>query len=125
MKQHITTSDLDQLTEKGKERLREWWKPKKGDKAISNTEYEAFIGEREGYEDEFNIESAKYPLLSIGQMIEFLDDNFDHNGFLGDYWDISVTEKGWSILYKEGGDKIANVNLCDALWSACVEILNK
>ena len=78
MKQRITTKQLRELTKEQEKRLKGWWKPQEGD---------LFMG-REGIEtvvslfEEDGKEWIHYgggcsrghilPLLSIGQMLEFL-----------------------------------------------------
>ena len=89
MKQHITPGDLNRLSEESNQILREWWEG------------------REYFKYKYE------PLLSIGQMIEFLGTQWmtkivhasARNGHLYDINDIE--------------------ELCDALWSACKEVLNK
>ena len=91
MKQNITPKQLEELSKKGKERLRKWWKPKwwhlfiwtkKGQKGVGGTG--GFNPEAEVILISNYIESSKYlkkhkeqgwllPLLSIGQMLEFLN----------------------------------------------------
>jgi len=89
MKQHITVKQLNELSEKGKKRLRKWW-----DK------------------DEQYVKHYPLPLLSIGQMIEFLvkNDAFDDN------WQ-------GSVILPCRFDEINK--LCDALFSAVKEVLEK
>lgn len=127
MKQHITSEQLNELSERGKERLRDWWIPQTGDTAMSEkTGNWNLVG---GYQ--LNKVTAKrhfYPLLSIGQMIEFLLGHKDtrHKG------DIDLHEE--MMLNCVGGNK-ADIFLawndqyyeefCDALWEACKEELGK
>lgn len=147
MKQHITIDDLNQLSEKGKERLRKWWKPiLGGPTAIHILENYNFDGyknknyweERIVYDDQeyayFNFEEKMdggtnvietFPLLSIGQMIEFLDehDAFPEIGYdtRTGFPDISL--KKWGVeLSGQQGD-FNNNELCDALWEAVKEVL--
>lgn len=103
MKQHIDTQQLSQLTDKGREKL------------ISQ------------------IGNGKWLCLSIGQMIELLN-NYNINVQISDTENslISLTDNArWLVhdatiikslnkLYTDGGTG----ELCDALWSACVEVLN-
>ena len=93
MKQHITAEQLKELSKKGKERLGKWWKPKWGDRITS---IEKISSEKEihslGFITYYNaagfmVEFKKppfsaykdkadlSPLLSIGQMIEFLEEH--------------------------------------------------
>ncbi len=127
MKQHITTKQLNELSEKRKEKLREWWKPKEGDWVAY---YEAgespvpykyktlIIG------NNLKLEKKRKnvcPLLSIGQMIEFLGDNkvklfFTFNNDIG--WAGGGTRYSSITLEKHGKDE-----LCDVLWEAVKEAL--
>jgi len=71
MKQYITTKQLKELTNKARQDLRDWWKPKEGD-------YGWFDGETkllQANDTPFVLDTGVkyYPLLSIGQMIEILD----------------------------------------------------
>lgn len=102
MKQHVTPEQLSDLSEHGKARLREWWRPKHCDL------YWPSGSNGSGTRD--------YPLLSIGQMIEFLEQMF---------------EEGKDIRHYHHGIGFKNIvwdnkeDLRDALWNACVEVLNK
>lgn len=151
MKQHITPQQLSQLSNKRKERLREWWKyhKKRGDLfSITDEGYRNPLSENteeiyivDGWDSNFEKEIFKekhiknlLPLLSIGQMIELLN-NYNINVQISDTENslISLTDNArWLIhnttiikslnkLYTDGGTG----ELCDALWSACVEILNR
>jgi len=174
MKQHIDISQLNELSDKAKEELREWWKPKEGDsvhipedakrfsygKQIKGFESCGFIGSfglAEGlYEwdvknNKPSIEVPEYgsdnyiytlaeeclPLLSIGQMISFLDLN---NLKLEQDWYPLENKSYWQIWCYDSlmGDDLENLNsakylgkeswgkaeeLCDALWQACKAIL--
>ena|SRR5258708_6526075 len=123
MKQHITTSDLDQLNEQGKEKLKKWWKPEGGNLFIPTTdtfwvtlicrfEEDGFIYEDKWIDPKYpsTFLWVKYnkndclPVLSIGQMIEFLDPDFV------------------SLMYD---GTVMDEKLCDDLWAECVKTLNK
>ena len=151
MKQFITIDQLNELSEKGKERLREWWKPKEGDwyfipkgiqygsgyghweetlwekntihclgygelswgeggtvKYAGKVKFDSISYGEYGDDNYFEIPiKSVYPLLSIAQMIEFLD-GF---GYLSSSnlltWE-THREPNW---------------LCDALWEAVEEVL--
>ena len=100
MKQHITVEQLNQLSEKGKEKLREWWEKDivEVDESKKQPEMICF-----GYKD--------LPLLSIGQMIEFLIENNKLEG----------EEYGRPALptYNHDWEKY----ICDDLWEAVKEAL--
>lgn len=123
MKQHITVEQLGKLSEKGKNKLRKWWKPEVGDLIfkqgggswrIDEANNTASYIEHDGKE--------KYLLLpSIGQMIEFLDEKLPEGNYQlqrngeRDGWRINSDD----IEFNEEGKK----ELCDALWSACKGVL--
>lgn len=125
MKQHITIEQLNELSEKGKVRLREWWFPnnvREHDLYWFGEDYEVeTIG---CCEDEVSV-GKELPLLSIGQMIEFLFDNdfgpyitSNDNAF---YWIVEPVKK---IDYWKK-QEYSNTELCDALWEAVKDILEK
>ena len=93
MKQNITEKQLNELSEKGKKRLRKWWKPKTGDFMISDlsdgSKSVGFVVQSE------LVGGTDLPLLSIGQMIEYLNDDY--------------------IPYERAKD------FCDALWKLVKE----
>jgi len=110
MKQHITVKQLNELSEKGKERLRKKWKPKAGDMAHfipeGGLKAETFILTLR-LKEIWNKEIQKaLPLLSIGQMIEFLD-------------------KRWRDVFFYHNYVSGKENFCDDLWQATKEILEK
>lgn len=160
MKQNITIDQLNELSEKGKEKLREWWKPVEGNTVYTQSWFEDVpvfakdadfsnqkvfnmqgiqIGlaapapeiekwkkvKREGYSWIYETEDSEgyptvldkgdFPLLSIGLMIEFLD-----NGWADEYLQLNgkYIEDGMYFALK-------NEELCDALWQAVKEVLEK
>lgn len=138
MKQNITPQQLSQLSDKGIERLREWWKPNNFDLFydIEDTTHDIVTPE--------NIDKLKdwkdiYPLLSIGQMIELLEDEWMRICvFNKSILPIYYRKGSWSIeklcikheyfpCYEQGctNNTDSSRELCDTLWSACVEILNR
>lgn len=137
MKQHLSINDLNQLSEKGKIKLREWWKPEYGDfvaiKYYFQRKYrEKIYIDELGYDlvDEVmgitDLNESALPLLSIGQLIQFLDEhNPSGKGFskidatkgtdgLNYFWVVVQYDK----YYKE-------LELCDSLWMAVKDILEK
>ena len=119
MKQHITLSQLNQLGTDGKAELAKYAVSKQWSKHM---------------ESENNGGYVKLPLLSIGQMIEFLDEHRETVIFItklnchGDQvWSTgSFTCRG-NHLNKLDMSKKAHNNdkeLCDALWEAVKEVLN-
>ena len=103
MKQHIDLSDLESLSEKGKEKLREW----AGNKQIEAIESAGYQVKIYGNNDDFT------PLLSIGQMIEFLNTRA---------MTIQNYKTGWKL---EHNYDYASDELCDSLWAAVKEELEK
>ena len=108
MKQHISISDLEQLSKKGKERLRKWTKSR---------DYRLPIG--------VNAKTGNIkftlPLLSIGQMIEFLDEQLYF-----DFFERFVKTHDGEWNYED--DNLLSHNykeLCDSLWQAVKEVLEK
>lgn len=129
MKQHITVNQLDELSERGKERLRKWWKPKEGDQFVryfkldnSNRQETYYISWNDGYEDNIN-DNDSLPLLSIGQMIEFLEEHSKEGweNVIG-IWEnvIGIDEYDVCLDYRN-----SNQEFCDALWEAIKEVLEK
>lgn len=116
MKQNITPEQLNELSDKMKERLaqycgrhQEWLLAQELDDSTQWTK------------------NVFLPLLSIGQMIEFLD---EHGMY--DIHNVSRDVRGrvWKIQMKSDqfyGDSNFEgyFELCDALWQAVKEILNE
>lgn len=137
MKQHITPDQLNELSDKGKEKLREWWKPVEGDQCIDP--YEQIQTTVWCCEDD--VEEGSLPLLSIGQMIEFLDESewiesihAPQHGELnkGDlkhkdddtYWEERDMSNpyNWQVYTTTVGSWNTK-ELCDALWEAVKEVI--
>ena len=121
MKQHITVEQLNELSEKGKEKLRKWWKPIVGD-WFDDDGYMRIIPDDET-KGAFVLNSFHTPLLSIGQMIEFLDEHLKTD------WSIC---SGKNLLFFGRSDRNEiygkipqnrKGELCDALWKAVKEVL--
>jgi hypothetical protein len=106
MKQHITVKQLDKLDEKEKLQLRKWWEKHKKDEYIlaSRICKEHILGS--GEKVYVDIHGWQLPLLSIGQMIEFIVD-------YGENWRLDGALTG------------AVINPCDDLWEDVKEILEK
>ena len=113
MKLHINQEQLNELSEKGKQGLIEWWADKN---------FQGIYGDKTHRE-----KTRTLPLLSIGQMIEFLMDNtagVNMESFSeltgrddNDPWYvITNNNNNFTNEYKE---------LADALWAAVKEILNE
>ncbi len=95
MKQHITTKQLNELSEKGENYLIKWWKKSQGD--------------------------ADIVLLSIGQLIEFLGNSIEEE-FIYAQWDTNNNCESWVV--NADGESYRSKNLVDALWEAVKEVLN-
>lgn len=111
MKQYITIDQLNELSEKGKDNYAEWRT------GIKNAKWSLI-------ENIARVENVMGP--SIGEMIEFLSKNKDNYSFLapvhGDCWSVITGD----LYGKELRNKSFNKEeLCDALWEAVKEILNK
>lgn len=102
MLQHISIDDLNQLSETGKEKLRAWCK--EHEYIIIGNDIEDEYGY--GWEEDF-------PLLSIGQMIEFLR---EQNSTVSIYINAGGLE---SVTWH------SELGLCDALWEAVKKCLEK
>lgn len=140
MKQHISSEDLEQLSEKGRERLREWWKPEYGDLVAFRT------GQQRKFRTEFYApfecegfscetvqvdwllrEEEAYPLLSIGQMIELLVSRgknfsmaYDRNP---DMWTF-INGKWWPRPGETIDEELV-IDICDRLWEATKQVLER
>lgn len=96
MKQHITVEQLNELSEKGRVALRRWTL--------------ARFPETRGVYVEWVRTSPPLPLLSIGQMIEFLDQYI-----LDEILSPNQVGECEGFIKKE--------KLCDTLWEAVKEVL--
>jgi len=135
MKQTITVEQFNELGNKQRQLLRDWWRPRAGDHAYFEGMYKVLIEADSPFVGTSGVKY--YPILSIGQMIEFLDESGEysllkvHSEVLGlpHNWGVGIIKdynlgEGWVeneyiIKYQE------NVELCDALWEAVKEELEK
>lgn len=131
MKQHIAIEQLTELSPGARNKLKDWWTPQDGDLVVYwGGRWKKFYGPQvvELHHDcgsyeccgyDFEKDKNSYPLLSIGQMIEFLADS--------DYL-LNITQGQLSHQYyvwdrrREKGDQ---AELCDALWQAVKQVLIK
>ena len=119
MKQHITKEQLGELSQKGKDRLIEIFVQK--DLRL----IEAIFGKEDKDPDmEYlrNTIDEDRLLLSIGQLIAFLDENTEiksnvHDGGFIDKW------HGWNLF--ANNHYFVQEELCDVLWEAVKEVLEK
>ena len=102
MKQHITKEQWNELTEKQAETFTEW-----------ETNLGYFSKERYIALNKIN-EDLNNP--SIGEMIEFLGDDFKEIRYVSGSWKVFFYIKGELI-------ELLGKNLCDSLWEACKEKL--
>ena len=107
MKQHITVEQFDELGNKQRQFLRDWWRPQPGDHAYFEGRYKLMIEADSPFVGTSDVKY--YPILSIGQMIEFLEDSghWTHNKSM-----VSLNLREDSIT-----------NICDTLWEAVKEVL--
>ena len=125
MKQRISADDVLQLTPEQQEKLRVWWNEhrQKGDVFICRGNN--FLSGKEfawdGHNKPFNL---SIPLLSIGQLLQLLEDSGRFKGFHksdtdGQYkvYIILDDNQGWN-QYIKNDNKLVN-----ALWQAVKEIL--
>lgn len=129
MKQHITIKQLNELSEKNKKKFREaFWKISDGDLLVYG-DYKDRLGKEvivfkygmiPADEDNFG-----YKLLSIGQMIEFLDEkNYDwKNKLFAIENDLNGEPKRWITQHPRYFP--FHSEFCDALWESVKEILEK
>lgn len=113
MKQHITTKQLNELSEKGKERLLDYWL--KHHNGVGHLVKDA----PEEYCD----------FLSIGQMIEFLIDKNQRGNY--DDFNLSISgvfcpgmDQGWQVNTLDIERYYGDV-LVDCLWEAVKEVLEE
>jgi hypothetical protein len=123
MKQRIEPPQLNELTDEQKDKLREWWKPEKGDwvcdkncdNGLLHVDCDTGWAVYDNYTNHLGdwneavIKQKLLPILSIGQMIEIL----------GKDW----VEQVYSVDYDHDIYPLFDNELCDALWSAIKEVL--
>lgn len=131
MKQHITKTQIEELTDEGRKSLKKWYYPKrqKGDLIFYEHPISPSLKDKVLIFGELPMQGDPTPLLSIGQMIEFLDEKAEINDFgysrTDPYWKIEITNR--SIGRGSAGhiDITPNIELCDALFEAVKEVLEK
>ena len=131
MKQHITVDQLNELSEKGKDKLRKWYRPQVGDmyfitwfdNKIGSWTQEEFdlISRGANLDHNGDINYFRWPFLSIGQMIEFLDEQV--NGLVLDFTLINGCVDGNAYINGETLSTLNPKQFCDALWEAVKEVL--
>src|SRR5690348_12102203 len=113
MKQHITVKQLNELSDNSKDKLRKSIKIFPGDFYLGNywdkkTEY---IHDN----NETPPDKSSLPIPSIGQMIKFLDEEYNKNNRFS--LSIERTNNGWCLWESDN----FTGELCDALWEAVKE----
>ncbi len=127
MKQHITVGQLNELSEKGRVQFRKYfWKIYERDLLIYG-DYKC--SELKGNYVIFSYgmipadeERFGYKLLSIGQMIKFLDEKWDFINI--SRWHQEGKKYRWGITNTTHKKRWGSVELCDALWKAVKEVLD-
>ncbi len=119
MKQHITVDQLNELSEEHRESIRELWKPMVGDVYFNFSSLHT-----DAVNNRTTIKPSYLPLLSIGQMIEYLDEHYSLleivKGQLSNSWHIQDRSLPSIVNLPKFEEE-----LCDRLWSAVKEVLNK
>jgi hypothetical protein len=104
MKQNITIDQVKELSPSGLQKYREWV-------------YKLKLTKEE-YEDIQKHDTGHDPLLSIGQMIQFLDEKQDYQ------FHIFRRTLDWKVIVNDMQyGKVLGEELCDSLWEAVKEVL--
>lgn len=105
MKQHLSLEDLNSLSPKAKRRLNTWWK--------KNYMWKEIPGSTDG--EMYGGGSYFEPRLSIGQLIQYLDEHLDN-------W---LTPFDFGSRYQQEILLPVANELCDELWKEVRELLEK
>lgn len=109
MRQHITPQQQKELSKKEMKRYDVWYR----EHYAPYAEDDVYI-----YEDEKGITQYQFPPLSIGQMIEFLDEHGPKT--------VEVETSERNLIGAENFFIVWDgEELCDALWRACKQVLEK
>lgn len=115
MKQRITIEQLEELTDIQKNYLREWWKPQRYDwirnckgseSVIIYIEEDGRIEDDDCIYDHIGEGLLSLPLLTIGQMIEYLS--------VSEQPMMEFKDGQWEVFHR--GPTFNSVELTDALW---------
>lgn len=114
MKQNITVEQVNELSEKQKEYLRKWWKPKvydlirncKGRQSIITLIEDDRIEDDDCIYDHIGENLLALPLLSIGQMIQYLS--------VSESPSIEFKNGQWEVCHD--GPMFNSGELADSLW---------
>jgi hypothetical protein len=131
LKQRITVEQLNELSEEQKNRLREWWKPKIANEFVHYVDVPGHIGADEHVIDEFDKllnggrdqDKDILPLLSIGQMIEFLESK-KPTLHIDKHLKQGMMKKDRYDVFQQGAGTSRGATLCDALWDAVKKAIN-
>ena len=142
MKQMIDSAQLDEITEVQRNAIRDWWTPAEGDWIASKGN-----SRQKKWHTELNSDDTDYgfayepgvkvkdknivPLLSIGQMIEFLRCKGELGqilyliGWTGQYaqWRVTNREGVPCLNTNHPQMGVDFLELCDALWEAVKKTL--
>lgn len=111
MKQNITEEQLNELSQKQKLNLFTWWSSNYHLKPVPESQGKYLYGNN--------------MLLSIGQMIEFLNEHLKRNMFI--YQVYKQTQVPLQTKWKVQNEinEPSDIELCDTLWKAVKDILEK
>jgi hypothetical protein len=105
MKQHVSSGQARELSVDDQSILKHWWLPASGDCWVEHGSKDLrYVGARPGKE----LSAKALPLLSVGQMIDFLGDIQLHDD--GVSWVVVSDLRVY--MPPEGAE------LCDSLWEA-------
>jgi hypothetical protein len=116
MKKRITVEQLKELGIEERYRLRQWWKPQIGDLYYLHGIELVSVLDTSEIKTLKSIKEGSYPILDIGQMIEFLN---DQNKDI--FFNLDCTIPVCSLCVD--GDEYRKSNITDALWEAVKAIL--
>lgn len=108
MKQHVTKEQFNECSDAVKQRWNEYAVQRGFIRLVKKNDPEMFA----------TITYAEMDLPTIGQMIEFLNENVKHFSIMK-----NQDESEWLIGYVNY--LYRNKDLCDSLWEAVKEVLNK
>lgn len=123
MKQHITPEQLNELTEDQKVKYDKWYRSKYA--PMADDDLYIYTSE------DGTVKRYDLPPLSIGQMIEFLDEHIEGLDITGRRMyesfliDISDNTMVWDIWGGEWSSIEDEPVLCDALWEAVKSVLDR
>jgi hypothetical protein len=128
MKQYITKKQLLELSEEQGKKLRNWYydKRKIGDKVLYHHPINPNLKNKVLIFGEDAMQGDPSPLMSIGQMIEFIEYYYQEMEIYKiDYSneDEEDVDIRWFIGNKPYLDGYSNKELCDALWEAVKNLL--